>query len=74
MKMRNITLNTGRIGIEIDFEAAVIHIFNFLLEIKSTCRILLIETEIEETDGGIESVNLSMVERKKCAKKYWKMG
>ena len=59
-----ITVNTDRIGMEIDFEEAVIHISNCLPELRSTSRISSIEKKLEETDGGSESGNIYVVKHK----------
>ena len=46
MNTGKITLKTERILMEIYFEASLIHIYNYLIGVKSTLRILLVETEI----------------------------
>ena len=46
MNMGEITVKTDRIGMEIDFEAEVIHISNCLSEVWYTRRILSVETEL----------------------------
>ena len=46
--MGEFTLNTDHIGISIYFELEVIYISNSLPEVKSTCRIYSVETDLVE--------------------------
>ena len=45
--MRKITIKTDKIGMVVDFEAAVIHLSNFLPKVRSTHVISYVETGME---------------------------
>ena len=45
--MRKITIKTDQIGMVVDFEAAVVHLSNFLPKVRSTHGISSVETGLE---------------------------
>ena len=47
MMLGKITIKTNRIGTVVEFEAAVVHISNFLPTLRSTREISSVETELE---------------------------
>ena len=49
MMTGKITIKTNRIGMVVEFEAAVVHISNFLPKIRATRGISSVETELEVT-------------------------
>ena len=56
------------------FDAAVIYLAIYLPEVWSTHRILSVDIDLEEIDVGNELGDLSVVQCKVRANRYWKMG
>ena len=62
--MVKVTAKRNIIEMAIYFEAAVIHISSCIPSFGSTRSISSVETELEETDGGNDSGDLSEVQQK----------
>ena len=85
-KMEKITIKTDHIRTEVDFESSVVHLSNCLAEVRSTCVISPIETELyvkfnnqkRQVSTILRKESTAVGEHpiaqcKKRAKKYWKL-